>query len=216
MARPRVIISSIYHDLKYRKSSLENFVRSLGYDPIVLEMEQMHPTSNTSVEDHFALEAKCADMCLLLIGDGYEPDKHAIINEEYGKYEKIIKDLYTSLVSRDMPVYLAIEQETYAKYEKYIQVAPDAETTHETGELLSALRFIGDFISLHRNNPIKIFDKYVELEEWLREHLAVLFRDLLANRANHVQIQSLSKQLSELSAIIKSPGNASENLLRPQ
>ena len=37
MAKPRVFISSTYYDLKHVRSSLENFVESLGFEAILSE-----------------------------------------------------------------------------------------------------------------------------------------------------------------------------------
>ena len=35
MARPRIFISSTFYDLKHVRYDLENFIRSLGYEPIM-------------------------------------------------------------------------------------------------------------------------------------------------------------------------------------
>ena len=37
MARPRVFISSTFYDLKYIRQDLENFVKQLGYEPVMNE-----------------------------------------------------------------------------------------------------------------------------------------------------------------------------------
>ena len=37
MAKPRVFVSSTYYDLKHLRSSLENFVESLGFEPVLSE-----------------------------------------------------------------------------------------------------------------------------------------------------------------------------------
>lgn len=37
MAKPRVFVSSTYYDLKHIRTSMELFIRSLGYEPILSE-----------------------------------------------------------------------------------------------------------------------------------------------------------------------------------
>lgn len=40
MARPRIFVSSTHYDLKHLRSSLENFIESLGFDAILSEKGQ--------------------------------------------------------------------------------------------------------------------------------------------------------------------------------
>lgn len=42
MAKPRVFISSTFYDLKQVRSSLETFVRDLGFDPVLSEKVVLH------------------------------------------------------------------------------------------------------------------------------------------------------------------------------
>jgi hypothetical protein len=37
MARPRIFISSTYYDLKYIRASLDLFIESLGFEPVLSE-----------------------------------------------------------------------------------------------------------------------------------------------------------------------------------
>jgi hypothetical protein len=37
MAKPRVFVSSTYYDLRHIRASLETFIHSLGYEPVLSE-----------------------------------------------------------------------------------------------------------------------------------------------------------------------------------
>ncbi|HEX8411633.1 MAG TPA: hypothetical protein VF883_22470, partial [Thermoanaerobaculia bacterium] len=52
-----------------------------------------------------------------------------------------------------------------------------------------------------RNNPIQQFDRYFDIEEWLREQWAGLFRELLHRGQTHAQLTNLQAQVGELAEL---------------
>jgi len=50
-----------------------------------------------------------------------------------------------------------------------------------------------------RNNPMFQFDRYGDIEDWLREQWAGLFKELLSRSSSQRQLTSLSAQVTQLS-----------------
>jgi hypothetical protein len=61
--------------------------------------------------------------------------------------------------------------------------------------------FIDTILAQPRNNPLHQFDRHTEIETWLREQWAGLFKEMISTRAGQKQIASLAAQVSELSNI---------------
>ena len=68
MARPRVFISSTYYDLKHLRSSLDNFVESLGFDAILSEKGKIAYTPDLPLDESCYREVGTADIFVLIIG----------------------------------------------------------------------------------------------------------------------------------------------------
>ena len=71
MAKPRIFVSSTYYDLKHLRSSLEDFIESLGYEPILSEKGDISFTPDTPLDDSCYREARNADIFILIIGGRY-------------------------------------------------------------------------------------------------------------------------------------------------
>ena len=57
---------------------------------------------------------------------------------------------------------------------------------------------IEDILSKPRNNPVHTFEKFEDIQWWLREQWAGLFRELLRRQSQQQQLSSLSAQILQL------------------
>jgi hypothetical protein len=73
---------------------------------------------------------------------------------------------------------------------------------------------VQEILALKRNNPVFAFDRYHEMEAWLREQWAGLFQELLQRRSSQEQLTSLSAQVSQLSESNKTLKANLESLMR--
>jgi hypothetical protein len=73
---------------------------------------------------------------------------------------------------------------------------------------------IQEILGLKRNNPVFAFERYHEIEAWLREQWAGLFQELLQRRSSQVQLTSLSTQVSQLRESNKTLKAYLESLMR--
>jgi hypothetical protein len=60
MAKPRVFVISTYYDLKHIRNSLEAFIESLGYDPVLFESGILHSTMTNRLMSHATRKFKIA------------------------------------------------------------------------------------------------------------------------------------------------------------
>ena len=67
----RVFISSTYYDLKYLRSSLEQFVESLGFDAILSEKGDIAYAPDAPLDESCYREVQHADIYVLIIGGRY-------------------------------------------------------------------------------------------------------------------------------------------------
>lgn len=68
MAKPRIFISSTYYDLKHLRSSLENFIESLGFEPVLSEKGDIAYVPDMPIDESCYREARSADVFVLIIG----------------------------------------------------------------------------------------------------------------------------------------------------
>jgi len=71
MARPRVFVSSTYYDLKHLRSSLENFVESLGFDPVLSEKGDIAYLPDVPLDESCYREVRNADIYVLIVGGSW-------------------------------------------------------------------------------------------------------------------------------------------------
>src|SRR6266849_10648083 len=109
MARPRVFVSSTYYDLKHLRSSLENFVESLGFDAILSEKGKIAYTPDIPLDESCYREVGNADVFVLIVGGRYGSEasagKKTLPKTFYDRYNSITRGEYRSAVERDIPIY---------------------------------------------------------------------------------------------------------------
>lgn len=207
MSKPRVFVSSTYYDLKHIRSSLENFIEELGYEPILSEKGDISYAPDIALDESCYKEVRNSDIFVLIIGGRYGAEKSdgksKVSKEFYDRYDSITKQEYANAVARDIPIYILIEKAVYADFETYLRNKPNEGVSYAHVDSVNIFRLIEEILSQPRNNPLFHFDRYADIEAWLQEQWAGLFKELLSRMSSHRQISSLSSQVSELSEINK-------------
>jgi hypothetical protein len=205
MARPRVFVSSTYYDLKHVRSSLDNFIEALGFDSVLSEKGDIAFSPDVPLDESCYREASGADVFVLFIGGRYGS---AATTEEkkpsralLERYDSITKKEYDAASSRDIPVYILIEQNVHAEYHTYLRNKDTENIQYAHVDSVNVFRLIQGILSKPRNNPIHTFERFSDIESWLREQWAGLFRELLQRMSSQRQIATLSAQVETLAAI---------------
>jgi len=116
MAKPRVFVSSTYYDLKHIRASLDLFVDSLGFEPVLSEKGDIAYTPDRALDESCFREAESADIFVIIVGGRYGSEaggtNRKLPPTFFDRYESITKKEYESAASRDIPIYVLIETVT--------------------------------------------------------------------------------------------------------
>jgi hypothetical protein len=89
------------------------------------------------------------------------------------------------------------------EYHTFLKNPENEQIRYAHVDHVGVFRFIQEVLSLRRNNPMQTFDRYAEVEEWLRTQWAGLYRELLSRMHQQKQISSLADKVAELDEVSK-------------
>ena len=202
MAIPRVFVSSTYYDLKQIRSSIENFIKSLGFEAILSEKGDIAYTPDIPLDESCYREVENSDIFVIIIGGRYGSEKSGskkkMPKQFFDRYESITKTEYLNAIRRDVPIYILVEKSVYSEFETFLKNKNNKLINYAHVDSVNIFHFIEDILAQPKNNPVHQFDRYNDIEVWLKEQWAGLFRELINQRSKHVQINSLSYQITKL------------------
>ena len=224
MAKPRVFVSSTFYDLKHIRSSLEHFIESLGYEAILSEEGNIPYRPDRPLDESCYLEAEHADIFVLIVGGRYgsavSDEKRSDSTPE--KDENNADDFYTSITRREyekaslnIPTYILIDKNVYAEYFTYLK-NKNNNTVYAHVDSTNIFHFIDYIKSKQLNNPIQTFDKHTDIQNWLKEQWAGLFREYLRAKTKNSQISSLENEVQKLSIVNDTLKRYLETLINAQ
>lgn len=229
MAKPQIFVSSTFYDLKHIRASLESFIERLGYDPILSEKGKIAYDPDVSLDESCYRGASDSDMFVLIVGGRYgaasSGEDVGSRPDFYDRYESITKLEYNTACNADVPTYILVEKAVYSEYETYKKNRSNDSIEYAHVDSVNVFHLIDQILNRRRNNPLHLFEQQSDIEHWLREQWAGLFRELIKRRSEQRQLYSLSEKVEELSEIngslqryleaivtnvIPSPGEADE------
>jgi hypothetical protein len=205
MSKPRIFVSSTYYDLKHVRSSLEAFIERLGYEPILSEKGDIAYAPDIPLDESCYREVRNADVFVLIIGGRYGSEKsdgkRDLPKNFYQRYDSITKQEYKSAIEKDIPIYILIEKSVYADFETYLRNKENSTIVYV--DSVNIFNLVEEILCQPRNNPINYFDRYTDIETWLRDQWAGLFREILSRMSSQQQLSSLTAQVGELREVNK-------------
>ncbi len=203
MAAPLVFISSTYYDLKYLRSSLSEFVKGLGYDPVLSEKGSIAYAPDDSLDESCYRSAKQSDIFVLIIGGRYgslasSEDKKKT-KGFFDRYDSITKKEYKAAQDEGVPTYIMIERGVYSEYQTFRRNKEKKDIKYAFVDSINIFLLIEEILSKSNNNPVHEFDTGDDIESWLRLQWSGLFKDLLNRRTQQEQLTSLTGQVALLS-----------------
>ena len=207
MAKPRIFLSSTYSDLKYIRASMDLFIETLGYESILSEKGDIAYSHERPLDESCYHEVENIDIFVLIIGGRYGSEvssaEKSLKKSFYERYESVTKKEYETAVNKDVPTYILIESNVYAEYRTYLKNKDNKTIKYAHVDSVNIFGFIEEILSQPRNNPVFSFEKFEQMQTWLKEQWSGLFRDLLNKKSQQSQIKTLTSEITELQEVNK-------------
>jgi hypothetical protein len=202
MARPRIFVSSTYYDLKHIRSSLDLFIQSLGYDSILSEKGDIAYTSEDALDVSCFREVETADIFVMIVGGRYgsasSRESKKPSRDFFEKYDSVTELEHEAAVKKDVPIYILVENAVYAEYQTYLRNKEATNVHYAHVDSVNVFLLLESLLSHPRNNPLKTFERFADIENWLREQWAGTFREFLHRASSQKQLAALSDQVNVL------------------
>lgn len=202
MANPCVFVSSTYYDLKHLRSALDTFITGLGYEAVLSEKGDIAYAPDAPLDESCYRAAEQADIFVLIIGGRYgsaaSTESGELPEGFFDRYDSITKKEYDAAESANVPTYILIERGVHAEYQTFRRNRDRTDIAYAHVDSINIFKLIEEILEKPRNNPVFQFDRYQEIEEWLRNQWAGLFKDLLSRLSEQEQLTSLASQVAQL------------------
>lgn len=199
MAKPRVFVASTFFDLRAIRSDLDQFIKGMGYDPVLFEHGSIPYLQDRKVEESCYQEIQRSDIVVVVIGGQHGTESSvspgSITQNELRRAVEEGKQTYVFVeetVQHDYRLFKRNEKNTTVKYDVDLRV----------------LRFLDEVYALP-TTAVQSFQTPRNIVDLLREQWAGLFQELLHNRLQVQQQQALhglvqvAENLASLAADLK-------------
>lgn len=204
MARPRVFVSSTYYDLKHVRASMEVFIDSLGFDAILFEKGDVAFHPDSALDESCYREARTSDIFVLIVGGRYgspASSERKGSSEIPTDYESITRREFEAAQEADIPTFILVDGAVHAEYQTFIRNRDNKSVKYAHVDSPNVFILLESIFELGRNNPVFAFDRATDIEAWLREQWAGLFRELLRTRSQQQQLSTLNAQVMQLQSV---------------
>ena len=210
MAKPRIFVSSTYYDLKHIRASLEAFINSFGYEPVLFESGDIGFSHDKPLDQSCYNEIKNSHMQILIIGGSYgSAESGTILTEEekkdqYFKFNSITKKEFEVANNRRIPIYFFVENSVLSEFATYKKNKHLKTINYASVSSVNIFELIEEIYGLHNGNFIKGFSKFEDISEWLKSQWAHLMTEFISNRTDQIELNKISNSVQELNNISKS------------
>lgn len=185
------------------RSSIENFIEQLGYEAVLSEKDSIAYLPSDPLDESCYREARSCDLFVLIIGGRYGSPATAqpkITNRDdfYERYDSITKREYDSAVEREIPTYILIDSSVDAEYHTYLKNKDQKNVKYAHVDSINIFHLIESIREKQKNNSVKLFTKYSEIEYWLKEQWAGTFRELIHRLSTQQKIQAIDSKVLDL------------------
>ncbi|MBY0244349.1 MAG: DUF4062 domain-containing protein [Sphingobacteriaceae bacterium] len=208
MARPRIFVSSTYYDLKYIRNSLEQFINSFGYEPVLFENGDIPFTPNKSLESSCYQEINSANMLILIIGGKFgaksEENIEHVISKHTLDLNSITMKEYIAAYERSIPIFVFVDSQVMSEFETYKKnkdKSIDIEYAHVNH--VNIFKLIEDIRSRRTSGMFtKTFDKFDDIASWLKEQWAGMFTEYLKQLRDSSDAKKITSKIDDLDTMI--------------
>lgn len=199
MAAPRVFISSTYYDLKQVRNNIGDFIKDLGYEPVMHERSGVAYTQNDPLEFDCYHELASCDIVICIIGN------HFGSKSSENELSITMNELKTAIKNKKK-IYVFISNDVYIENRIY-------KKNKESGTFVSAYaddikihEYIEELTETTKNHVITPFETTEQIISVLKSQFAGLFQNLLQKEASATEaktVYDLQESADNMRAIIK-------------
>jgi hypothetical protein len=176
MAVPRVFLSSTFFDLKQVRNNIGDFIRGLGYEPVMHEKSSVAYTHTTPLENDCYRELTSCEIVVCIIGNHFG-------SQSSGNDLSITMNEVKISIKLKKIVYIFISNDVYTENRTYL-------LNKDTGTFKSAYtddmrihEFIAELSSV-KNHVILPFETTSQIVDTLKSQFAGLFQNFLQREAS--------------------------------
>lgn len=239
MSELKVFVSSTCYDLSLLRSQLRNFIKSIGYEPVMSEFEDILYDPRNHTHTSCIDEVSNCDVLILIIGSRYggkaKPEALSkvsfdAVKSESANVESLKNEENLSItqlevlkaIESGIPIYTFIDKRVWhdhALYEKNKNSEIIDKIIFPSIDKQETAKYIFDFINFVRlrstNNTIFPFEKGQDIEDILKKQWSYYFQRLLREQrfidGERKRIDILSERFEELkTAILTSINDGSQ------
>lgn len=172
MAVPRVFISSTYFDLKQVRNNIGDFIKGLGYEPVMHERSGVAYTHTTPLEDDCYHELDGCDIVVCIIGNHFG-------SESRDNDLSITMNEVKNAIKQKKKVYIFIANDVYTENRTYLLNKGTGTFKSAYTDDLRIHEFISELNDSVKNHVIVPFDTTDQIVDTLKAQFAGLFQNLL-------------------------------------
>ena len=222
MAKLRVFVSSTYYDLRHIRSSMEGFIESMGYEPVLFENGDIPFHHDISLAEACYSEVNNSHMLILIVGGRYgsaneerkKKTSESAIEKMYETYNSVTKKEYETARAKDIPIFIFVEKGVKAEYETFKSNRDNKTIKYAHVDSVNIFHLLEEILAQKKNNYVREFDKFEDIVQWLKEQWAGIFADLLIKKNDSETLRDMSSQLLELNQVTKSMKEYTESIMR--
>lgn len=209
--KPRIFVSSTYYDLKHIRNSIERFINQYGFEAVLFESGNVYFDFNQELDISCYNEVKLCHMMILIIGGRYgapsSEDKHIEYIEEYEKnYISITRKEFKEAINNNIPIFIFIDKNVYSEYHTFkknkssiLNLLNDPKAKFNFAYVDSVNIF--DFIDEVKIKAISTFEKFDEIEGYLRGQFSSMFFNYLVDIKSQKEKKEVLQSVTELQNI---------------
>ncbi|WP_416298138.1 DUF4062 domain-containing protein [Paenibacillus illinoisensis] len=206
--KPRIFVSSTYYDLKHIRNNVERFISQYGFEAVLFESGNVFFEHDKELDISCYNEVKLCHMMVLIIGGRYgAPSSEEKQNEFVKKYEKnyisITRKEFKEAIDNNIPIFIFIEKNVYSEYhtfKKNKKVISDLLKEPDSNFKFAFVDSsnIFDFIDEVKVKAISTFEKFEEIESYLKSQWAGMFYNYLIDQIKEKDKNKIFDEVSEL------------------
>ena len=211
MARPRIFISSTIYGLESIRNSLTRFIESLGYDPVLSENGSVPYLPNRSLAESCCEAVRDCNIYVLIIASRYgsaaRDSANGSVPGSHQMYDSITRREYRAAVGKGMPIYVLVSRDVYSEFQTYQNNRETTMIKYVQVDSVDVFQFMEEINE--NQKPIRPFDGYAQIEDWLRPQWAGLFGDLIrrsavsATNSGNAQSSGISNVVGTMQRILE-------------